>query len=86
MQAARQVAEQRSQELSEQVDKLTEQAVEAAVESQGRVDAVIQKAAKEAEEAKVMLFAALCKPYARQFTLPVATDLMVDMTLLAFCM
>ena len=55
LQAARQAAEQRSQELSDQVDKLTQQAVEAAVESQSCLEAASQKAAKEAEEAKVML-------------------------------
>ena len=60
LQAIKQAAEQRSQELSDQVDRLTQQAVEAAAESQSCLNAAMQRAAKEAEEANVMLFISLC--------------------------
>lgn len=80
VQAARQAAEQRSEELSDQVDKLTQQSVEAAVESQSCLDAAIQKAAKEAEKAKVMLFVILTTPCARRHTLPVTAGLIADVT------
>lgn len=39
------------------MDRLTQQAVEAAAESQSSLNAAIQRAAEEAEEANVMLFA-----------------------------
>lgn len=55
MQASRQAAELKAQELSDQVDKMAQQAVEAAAGSQSRLDAAIQKAAKEAETASVGL-------------------------------
>ena len=55
LQASRHAAEQKAQELSDQVDKMAQQSVEAAAESQSRLEAAIQKAAKEAETASVSL-------------------------------
>lgn len=74
VQAARQAAEQRSQELSDQVDKLTQQASEAAAESQTCLDAAIQKAAKEAEEANVIPIAALHVPWKQSFLVTMASS------------